>query len=282
MTFAKLLSRITESSLMEQNIATRYVFLMMLAIANEEGVVVGTEIAIARRLNMDLVLFQSSIANLTQPDEDSNSKEHGGRRIVLSEQPRGFLIVNYCKYKASKDDRPPKDRREYMRLFMQRKRNGGKADEPEPEPKPPAANGDLELLPMPSSPQPKAKKDRLPTTDTAKRIAAMKNRRLTTEWSEKEIKAYKAIGIIPEEDLAMMEEYYASGCDYLRRDMLTLLNHWQGEVDRAREFCQSKPKHRALQQQADPEGWREFLQSRNVPYAPHQHAKDYLKHEFRS
>lgn len=257
---------------MEQNIATRYVFLMMLAIANESGIVVGTEIAIARRLNMDLVLFQSSIANLTMPDPNSNSKEHEGRRIVESESPRGYTIVNYLKYQSEGDQAKPASRREYMRGYMERHR--AKSEE-----------GDLFGTPQkdPQESQGKAAQKNLPTTETAIRIAGLKKRRLTTPWSVKEIKAFKAIGNIPEEDLLAMEAYYASDCEYLRRDMLTLLNNWQGEVDRAHEYISKskKPQHRALQESIDPEGWRDFLSENGQPYTAYKTAKSYLKEKFR-
>lgn len=255
MATAKLLARITESSLMEENIATRYVFLMMLAIANESGIVVGTEIAIARRLNMDLVLFQSSIASLTKADANSNSKMHEGRRILATEDPRGFLVVNYRKYQSEKE---------------------------EPKSKQKPVERDLELLPIEPSAKPNS--DKIPKSEAAIRIAGMKRRKLTTEWSDGEIKAFKKIGKIPEEDMLAMEAYYASDCEYLRRDLLTLLNHWQGEVDRAHEYVTKsrKPQHRALVASVDPDGWREFLAAHNQPYAPFQHAKSHLKDRFRN
>jgi len=92
-------------------------------------------------------------------------------------------------------------------------------------------------------PTPKAKTpkpDRIPTTESAKRIASLFARRLTTAWSEKEVKAFKSLGDVAPDDLAAIERYYAveraKGPDAgrHRRDLLTFLNNFPGEVDRAR------------------------------------------------
>lgn len=117
--FAKLFSRITESSLMEEPIEVRYAFVMLLAICDPTGHVIGTDIAIARRINMPVSDFQRCIAELRDPDPDSNSKEEDGRRVVVSEGERGYRVVNYLTYRDMRDE---DDRREYMRDYMQKYR----------------------------------------------------------------------------------------------------------------------------------------------------------------
>ena len=118
--FAKLFSRITESSLMEEPISVRYTFVLMLAIADPEGYVIGTDVAIARRLNMKLNEFKAAIEILMQPDPNSNSKEQDGRRIVVSNGERGYHVVNFVNYRDTKD---PQQRREYMRSYMKARRS---------------------------------------------------------------------------------------------------------------------------------------------------------------
>ncbi len=78
-----------------------------------------------------------------------------------------------------------------------------------------------------------------PQSPCALRIAALFHRRPETKWSDKEIRAFKALGSISDDDLAAIERYYAaerakgeSGVH--RRDLLTFLNHFPGELDRAR------------------------------------------------
>lgn len=117
--YAKLFSRITESSLMETELPVRYTFIMLLAIADPQGFVVGTDIAIARRLNMDVLELKRCLHILAQPDPDSNSKEEGGRRVLPSDCERGYRIVNYIKYRDLKDE---EHRRDYMRDYMRRYR----------------------------------------------------------------------------------------------------------------------------------------------------------------
>lgn len=67
------------------------------------------------------------------------------------------------------------------------------------------------------------------------------NRKATTPWSEKENKAWKKLQPIDPEQLASLRWYYTeSGCRFLRKDLQTLLNNWQGEVDRSLGY---DPKH---------------------------------------
>jgi hypothetical protein len=121
--YAKLFSRISESSLMEEPIATRYAFMMLLAICDPQGYVIGTDVAIARRLNIPLADFQEAIAHLSAPDPNSNSKEADGRRVLPSEGERGYRIVNFLKYRNVRDE---EERREYMRGYIADYRAAGK------------------------------------------------------------------------------------------------------------------------------------------------------------
>lgn len=93
----------------------------------------------------------------------------------------------------------------------------------------------------------------IPSTGIPKRIGAIYSRRPTTAWSEKEIRAYKQIakGSNPhlEQEVELIERYYLSERKkgekgIYRRDLLTLLNNWNGELDRAREWSArtQKPK----------------------------------------
>jgi uncharacterized protein YdaU (DUF1376 family) len=68
------------------------------------------------------------------------------------------------------------------------------------------------------------------------RVGALIKRRPMTQWSTKEIKALKEIFDFntPEEDLVALEARYQSDDKYLRRELMTLLNNWNGEIDKAR------------------------------------------------
>jgi hypothetical protein len=86
-----------------------------------------------------------------------------------------------------------------------------------------------------------------PTEPTAEqlRLGALFSRRPGTQWMPKEIKAWKAITPIPEEDFALIERYYLAEIpkdrNYRRRELQTLLNNWNGELDRARKFDPANP-----------------------------------------
>lgn len=89
----------------------------------------------------------------------------------------------------------------------------------------------------------------VPTSDTAKRIAAIMHRRPETAWNiKKEIDPFrKMVETIHEDDLAMVERYYArnwpprTNHNHLRHDLATLINNWAGECDRARIWCEAHP-----------------------------------------
>ena len=69
------------------------------------------------------------------------------------------------------------------------------------------------------------------------RIGSWFGRRPTTNWSDKETKALKAVIALrtPPEDIDALETRYKSGNPYLRRDIITLLNNWNTEIDRAKQ-----------------------------------------------
>jgi len=90
------------------------------------------------------------------------------------------------------------------------------------------------------------KSDNLPSSQNAIRISQLFSRRLTTKWSAKEIRAFKAIGPMDPEDLELVCRYTeaerAKGdAGKHRRDLLTFLNNFTGEIDRAREKSTTTP-----------------------------------------
>jgi len=96
-----------------------------------------------------------------------------------------------------------------------------------------------------------SRKPRTPETDPIKlRLFALFNRRVYRMMDAKEQKAFKTADV-QDEDLTLVEDYYADphpewdGKDFRRRDLVTLLNNWQGEVDKAeawKAFPPPKPK----------------------------------------
>ena len=111
-------------------------------------------------------------------------------------------------------------------------------------------------------------------------------RRESSPWSDKEMAAYSAIRLaLDEEDIALVERYYAEKLprekDFRRRDLLTLLNNWPGEVDRAR----GRFPHRTTASPAtkpQPKGFREWLRAKYPEAREHDYYKvpDYVRDEF--
>lgn len=88
----------------------------------------------------------------------------------------------------------------------------------------------------------------LPTSAQARRLAAIMHRQPTTKWSElKEIKPFRKLHPIDEQDLASLERYYrwhwppCRDKNVLRHDLATLINNFTGECDRARTWCDAHP-----------------------------------------
>lgn len=65
-------------------------------------------------------------------------------------------------------------------------------------------------------------------------------RRSTTLWSREEAAALEALGALDPEDLDVLQRFYRADhpaeADYRRRNVVTLLNNWNAEVDKARRW----------------------------------------------
>jgi hypothetical protein len=76
-------------------------------------------------------------------------------------------------------------------------------------------------------------------TPDMEQIGTWFKRRPGTLWSVAEAEALADIQCAPDE-VGAIERYYKAAIpkeqDYRRRDLLTMLNNWQGELDRARRW----------------------------------------------
>ncbi len=72
--------------------------------------------------------------------------------------------------------------------------------------------------------------------DLQKRINGWYHRRDNTPWSEKELRAYKKLPPTSDDELDLLERYTTKH-EHARRDIPTLLNNWQGDIDRARRWA---------------------------------------------
>lgn len=88
----------------------------------------------------------------------------------------------------------------------------------------------------------------------ALKICSWFNRRETTVWADKEVRAYKKILKTSDEDVALLNSYYTAEIkrdeDYRRHDVVTLLNNWPGEIDRAKAFVSTHKQNGSSKSEA--------------------------------
>lgn len=132
-----------------------------------------------------------------------------------------------------------------------------------------------------SQKQARAEKMNIPTTEAAKITADLFGRSHSTPWSDKEIAAFKKAK--PERaDVFLIARYYAQerakpdNKGIHRRDLLTFLNNYAGELDRARARFPQK----STQKTQEPEGWREWLKAKGYDDVEYSKARSYMKDEF--
>lgn len=303
-------STMLQSSIWRQDSDVCKVWMTMLMLKDEKGKVEASVGGLADEAKVTVENVQRALQGFLSPDPDSKTKTDEGRRIRTVDG--GWLIINHEKYAMLKDEDGPRIRsqikaRERAKRYRKKK---GSATATAVTPVTPrhalcvtnvthkpahteeTAQGNLfssepvEPSAPPENKTERARQKRLPTTEPAKRIAALFHRRLTTTWSLGEIAAFKAIGPIDSADLDLIEAYYvrerAKGDGEKggihRRDLGTFLNNYTGELDRARA---SAPLSAAkAQKQEDPAGWREFLASISRPYEQFRFAPGFLKTDF--
>lgn len=112
-TYTKLFSSITESTIVSEPVATRWLWVTMLAMANANGEVFGSVPGLARRANISVDDTERALATFYAPDPHSRTKEHEGRRI--EEIDGGWRLLNHAKYAAVRNK---EERTEYMREYM--------------------------------------------------------------------------------------------------------------------------------------------------------------------
>lgn len=117
MTFTKLFSSITESTIWRESDHTRIVWITMLAMANKNGFVFASVPGLADRARVPLEAAVMALERFQQPDEWSRTKEFEGRRIEPVDG--GWRLLNYHKHRAIWDE---EDRREYHREYMRKYR----------------------------------------------------------------------------------------------------------------------------------------------------------------
>ena len=121
--YARVYEQIFSSSIMEEDLETRYIWFCLLTLSDRDGFVDMTIPAIARRINLQEEVVSKSIDKFMLPDPSSRTDTQEGRRLEKIRESFGWKIINYIHYR---DLRNEENRREYMREYMRGKRNVNK------------------------------------------------------------------------------------------------------------------------------------------------------------
>lgn len=248
MSYSKLHSSIVNSSLWCEQDAIRILFITLLAMCDRDGIVYGSRAGLARAAMIDPEKANEAWTALLSPDPDSSDKirapENEGRRI--EEVSGGFRLLNFEYYRGLRND---DERREQNRAAQakfrvsQRKPESAKVSHGNPPSSQAEAEAEAEAE-ADTPPKPPRKASASPprsvqTDRKALRLGYLFGRKAETQWEKKEIEKFNALQI-SDDDLEWLTTYYVSerknpdNC--LRKDLGTLLNNFQGEIDRARNW----------------------------------------------
>lgn len=128
--FAKLYGdRLVQSSLMDENVSTRWVFLFMCARADAAGrFYAATLEGLARAANVTTGQARKAVERLEAADAASTTPDNEGRRIRRI--PGGWLVLNLEKFRGyqTKRQREEADRKRRQREAAETKRREQEAD----------------------------------------------------------------------------------------------------------------------------------------------------------
>jgi hypothetical protein len=123
MSYVKLHDQLLRSSIMEEAVHVRFLFLVCLTLADRNGNFRATPPALARIANLPIAQVEEALAVLQAPDELSTSDEEDGRRLLLL-SPNEWGIVNYARYRDLKDPWEERQKvRERVRRHREKKRS---------------------------------------------------------------------------------------------------------------------------------------------------------------
>ena len=113
LTFTKLFSSITESTVWCEPDHVRILWITMLAMADRRGRVFGSIPGLANRAIIPVESARDAIARFLAPDRDSRTPDNEGRRIEPIDG--GWRLLNHEKYRAIRDEETTKEsKRKYI------------------------------------------------------------------------------------------------------------------------------------------------------------------------
>lgn len=121
MTFTKLFSSITASTIWAARDQTRILWITMLAMADQHGRVWASVPGLANIARISLQDCETALEELQAPDKYSRTKDHDGRRIEPIDG--GWRLLNHAKYRAIRDEESIKEsKRRYINARREKER----------------------------------------------------------------------------------------------------------------------------------------------------------------
>jgi hypothetical protein len=96
-TWCPLWSDITRSSIWDANNDVRILWITMLAMKDQDGMVDASITGLAAYARLPLATVEKALAVLEAPDPHSRSQEFEGRRVARKEG--GWVVLNHLKYR---------------------------------------------------------------------------------------------------------------------------------------------------------------------------------------
>lgn len=110
-TYVKVFQSILDSTIWQEDLATKVVWITVLAMKDRNGYVGASVPGLARRAGVSLEECEAALAKFKAPDAYSRTRDFEGRRI--EEVPGGWRVLNHTFYRNKLS---PEDRREYQRV----------------------------------------------------------------------------------------------------------------------------------------------------------------------
>lgn len=180
-TFTKLFSSITESTVWCEPDRTRLVWITMLAMADRRGRIFASIPGLANRARVPVEDCRVAIDTFLSPDRYSRTPDNDGRRIEPIDG--GWRLLNHEKYRNLKDEESVK---ESKRKWWNENRGKGAKLEQESQTRPHSTQAEAEATPIePSSQEERgeARATRLPHHWWPSEALAEETRKIQPDWT---------------------------------------------------------------------------------------------------
>jgi hypothetical protein len=141
--YTKLFSSIVTSTVWQEDLETKVVWITMLAMSDAHGFVNATVPGLSHIAGVSVEKTREAVAKFLSPDPDSRTKHDEGRRI--REVPGGWRLLNYQRYRQQRDpERRKAQNREAKRRQRQREQEQQKCQQHVSQSQPKSAQAEAE------------------------------------------------------------------------------------------------------------------------------------------